>query len=332
MKQHGINSVKNIKKTKLHRTQKTGKHKISTQNQLTNPIVLSTWDIGYRANKKAWQILSNGGWALDAVEEGVKVTESEINCCVGLGGIPDNQGRVTLDASIMDDNFNNGAVAALERIRHPISVARRVMEKTPHVLLVGEGAQQFALAEGFKLEPANQLSELGATEWEKYKNKQSKSSMFPISKNNHDTIGMVALDMHGKLSGSCTTSGLGFKMHGRVGDSAIIGAGLYVDNNVGAAVATGPGEEIIRFSATATVVEFMRRGKTPQQACEAAIRRLKSVLEKQNRLGDQSIQVGLLAIGSDGNWGAYSLRPNFQFAIRNNIINEVWVSKCLLKK
>jgi N4-(beta-N-acetylglucosaminyl)-L-asparaginase len=234
-----------------------------------NPIVVSTWDAGLDANKAAWKILSGGGRALDAVEEGVKVTEASRSCCVGLGANPDRDGYVTLDASIMDEFFNCGSVAFLERIKHPISVARRVMEKTPHVMLVGSGAQQFAIAEGFQLEEQKLSSEAqdAYEEWLKkseYKpainvenlpdrqaGKKGHGPFAPmqlqIGEWNHDTIGMVAMDANGNLSGSCTTSGMAFKMRGRVGDSPIIGSGLFVDNEIGACTATGQGEDVIRI-------------------------------------------------------------------------------------
>jgi N4-(beta-N-acetylglucosaminyl)-L-asparaginase len=222
------------------------------------PIVVSTWDAGLNANIAAWKVLSTGGAALDAVEQGVMVTENEINCCVGLGANPDRDGHVTLDASIMDHQFNCGSVAFLERIKHPISVARRVMEKTPHVMLVGAGAQQFALSEGFSLEK-DELSKDAKNAYDNWLKKSTYKPIYNVERQseipkndaaynaphklsngewNHDTIGMVALDAQGNLSGSCTTSGAGFKMRGRLGDSPIIGAGLYVDNEVGAVVAT----------------------------------------------------------------------------------------------
>src|SRR6186997_2103877 len=211
-------------------------------------IVISTWDAGLEANKGAWKVLGSGGRALDAVEQGVMVTEASQNCCVGLGANPDRDGFVTLDASIMDDKFNCGSVAFLERIKHPISVARRVLEKTPHVMLVGAGAQQFAVAEGFPLEE-QKLSENAKKAYENWlkkseykppainvENKQGHGPFAPAKLENgewnHDTIGMVAMDSFGNLSGSCTTSGAGFKMRGRLGDSPIIGAGLFVDNEV----------------------------------------------------------------------------------------------------
>ncbi|MBS1654063.1 MAG: N(4)-(beta-N-acetylglucosaminyl)-L-asparaginase, partial [Bacteroidetes bacterium] len=237
------------------------------------PIVISTWDAGLAANKAAWEVLSKNGRALDAVEKGVMVTEASQNCCVGLGANPDRDGIVTLDASIMDENFNCGGVAFLERIKHPISVARRVMEKTPHVLLVGEGAQQFAVAEGFPLEE-QKLSDDAERAYKNWLQKSEYKPVINIEKNeghgpfapmkldngdwNHDTIGMLAMDANGNLSGSCTTSGMGFKIRGRVGDSPIIGAGLYVDNEAGACTSTGQGEDVIRVAGSHAVVEQMR--------------------------------------------------------------------------
>ena len=221
----------------------------------TKPIVISTWDFGKAANAEAWKVLKNNGRAIDAIEQGARVTEAdESNKTVGYGGYPDRDGRVTLDACIMDEKGNCGSVMCLEHIMHPISVARLVMEKTPHVILVGEGALQFALANGFKKE--NLLtpdSELAWKEWLKksqynpimnienksYNQNQPAPEFFPGSIDNHDTIGMLALDAQGKLSGGCTTSGMAFKMHGRVGDSPVIGAGLFVDSEVGAATSTG---------------------------------------------------------------------------------------------
>jgi N4-(beta-N-acetylglucosaminyl)-L-asparaginase len=278
------------------------------------PIVVSTWDAGIKANEAAWKVLRNNGRALDAVEQGVMVTESTINCCVGLGANPDREGIVTLDASIMDENFNCGSVAFLERIKHPISVARRVMEKTPHVMLVGEGAQQFAVAEGFPLEE-KKLSESAD---KAYKNWLKKSEYKPIinveksNEFNHDTIGMIALDNSGNVSGSCTTSGMGFKMRGRVGDSPIIGAGLFVDNEVGAAVATGQGEDVIRIAGSHTVIEFMRQGLSPENACKKTVER---VIKAKGIEAAKKIQVCFIAINKQGEYGAYSLQKGFNFSV-----------------
>lgn len=290
------------------------------------PVVISTWDAGLAANRGAWEVLGNGGAALDAVEKGVMVTESSINCCVGLGGNPDRDGFVTLDACIMDHQFNCGSVAFLERIKHPVSVARRVMEKTPHVMLVGSGAQQFAVAEGFPLESGalSPDAQKAYTEWLKkaeYKpviNVENKAhgpfapSVMPTGEFNHDTIGMVALDAKGNLSGSCTTSGMGFKMRGRLGDSPIIGAGLYVDNEVGACTATGQGEDVIRVAGSSAVVEMMRQGLTPEQACKKIIERIVRI--KKEKVKD--IQVAFIALDKKGRAGSYAIHPGFSYAIR----------------
>ncbi len=289
------------------------------------PVVISTWDAGINANKAAWNVLKNGGRALDAVEQGVMVTEDEIGCCVGLGANPDRDGFVTLDASIMDEHFNCGAVAFLERIKHPISVARRVMEKTPHVLLVGEGAQQFAVAEGFPLEK-QELSDDAKKAYQKWLKKseykpeinREKKGHGPFApamidgEFNHDTIGMLALDARGNLSGSCTTSGQGFKMRGRLGDSPIIGAGLYVDNNVGAATSTGQGEDVIRVAGSAMVVEFMRNGYSPEQACKKAVER---VISAKGMKKAKEIQVAFIALNKKGEYGCYAIQKGFEMAV-----------------
>jgi len=298
----------------------------TTKHKGTKPIVISTWDAGLRANKAAWEILRNNGRALDAVERGVMVTEDEINCCVGLGANPDREGHVTLDACIMDEYANCGSVAFLERIKHPIQVARKVMENTPHVFLVGEGAQQFALSQGFVLEK-DELSkdaERNYKEWLKkseYKpiiNVENKNNQTAWAPNrfddgtwNHDTIGMIAMDAAGNLSGSCTTSGMGFKMRGRVGDSPIIGAGLFVDNEVGAAVATGQGEDIIRIGGSHAVVELMRQGFPPEAACKKVIERLLKV--KGDKAKD--IQAAIIAINKNGEYGAYCLQKGFNYSV-----------------
>lgn len=289
------------------------------------PIVISTWNEGIPANKAAWNILRNKGRALDAVEAGVMVTEASQNCCVGLGANPDRDGIVTLDACIMDEYGNCGSVGALERIKHPISVARRVMEKTPHVMLVGEGAQKFAIAEGFPLEPQRLSADAERT----YKEWLKKSEYKPVinieNKGhgpfapthlengdwNHDTIGMVALDAMGNFSGSCTTSGMGFKMRGRLGDSPIIGAGLYVDNEIGAATATGLGEEVIKVCGTHLVVELMRQGYKPEMACKKAVERIVN----RNKDKAKNNQVGFIAINKKGEFGGFCLQKGFNYAV-----------------
>ena len=293
-------------------------------------IVVSTWDTGMRANKAAWEILGSGGRALDAVEKGVMVIESEQNCCVGLGANPDRDGFVTLDACIMDELSNCGSVAFLERIKHPISVARRVMEKTPHVMLVGSGAQQFAIAEGFPLEE----QKLSPEAQKNYENWLKKSEYKPPAINveikgnhgpfapykldngewNHDTIGMVAMDANGNFGGSCTTSGAGFKMRGRLGDSPIIGAGLFVDNEVGACTSTGQGEDVIRVAGSHSVIELMRQGLTPEAACKKVIERIIKIKGPKAK----DIQVAFLAINKKGVAGAYAIHKGFNYAMRTN--------------
>lgn len=306
------------------------------------PVVISTWDAGIAANKGAWEILGKGGRALDAVEAGVRVTEASQNCCVGLGANPDRDGFVTLDACIMDEFANCGSVAFLERIKHPISVARRVMEKTPHVMLVGSGAQQFAIAEGFPLEEQKLSPDAERTyrDWLKkseYKpvinieNKQSGHGPFaPVyldnGELNHDTIGMVAMDAKGNLSGSCTTSGMGFKMRGRLGDSPIIGAGLFVDNEVGAATATGQGEDVIRISGSHTVVELMRQGLTPEQACKKAVERILRIKKDKAK----EIQIGFIAINKKGQYGGFALQKGFSYSVKTNTVEELVKAKSLL--
>jgi len=282
------------------------------------PIVISTWEFGVAANLEAWKTLEKGGRSLDAVEAGVKIPEADMkNHTVGRAGYPDRDGHVTLDASIMDEFGNCGAVAAIEYIAHPISVARLVMEKTPHVLLVGEGATQFAVEQGFKKEKLlTPESEAAWKEWLKtakyspvmnIENKQHA----PGNKYNHDTIGMLAIDAKGNISGACTTSGMAFKMHGRVGDSPIIGAGLYVDNEVGGATSTGVGEEVIRNVGSFLVVELMRQGLSPEDACKEAVKRI--IKKKPDTAKD--IQVGFLAINKKGEYGAYAIQQGFSFAV-----------------
>lgn len=281
------------------------------------PLFLSTWNHGLAANEKAWSTLQHSGSILDAVEEGVKVTEADIKSrSVGLNGFPDRDGNVTLDASIMKGDGNCGSVCFVERIKHPITLARKVMEKTPHVMLAGQGAQQFAVSEGMPLED----EELHPDVKREYEEWKVKSEYKPeVNFENHDTIGMIGLDGDGNLAGSCTTSGLKFKMHGRVGDSPIIGAGLYVDNEVGAATATGMGETIIKVCGSFLVVELMRQGRTPQEACEEAINRL---LQK-TPFDDEELQVGFLAIDKNGDHGAYSIQSGFTYAIHHEGGNSI---------
>jgi N4-(beta-N-acetylglucosaminyl)-L-asparaginase len=275
---------------------------------VNKPLVISTWNFGVPSNAAAWTVLSKGGRALDAVETGVQVPEGDpTETSVGLGGLPDRDGRVTLDACIMDEHANIGSVACLEHIVHPISVARKVMEKTPHVMLVGDGALQFALANGFKKE--NLLTPESEKTWKEWLKKAEYKPVANIE--NHDTIGMLAMDKSGNLSGACTTSGMAFKIHGRVGDSPIIGAGLFVDNEVGAATSTGVGEEVIRIVGSHLVVELMRQGNSPFAACKKAVERI----VKNQPQKSKEMQVGFLAINKNGEHGAFALQKGFTYAL-----------------
>ena len=280
-----------------------------TMNSTAKPIVVSTWNHGLAANQVAWQILSKDGKAIDAVEQGVRVPEADPSVMtVGYGGYPDREGKVTLDACIMDENQNCGSVAFLQHIKHPISVARLVMDKTPHVMLVGEGALEFAKSQGFKEQ--NLLTDKAKSAWQDWL-KESKYNPV-INVENHDTIGMLALDNNGDLSGACTTSGAAFKMSGRVGDSPLIGAGLYVDNEIGAATATGMGELMIKTVGCHLVVEMMRQGLSPEQACKAAVERI------AKKLGDyKQFQVGFLALNKAGEYGSYCIQSGFNYAVTN---------------
>lgn len=281
----------------------------------SSPVVISTWDFGKAANAVAMDLLNKGGTALDAVEKGVRVPEADPEVdSVGYGGLPDRDGHVTLDSCIMDHQGRCGSVAFLEHIKHPISVARLVMDKTPHVMLVGEGALKFALDQGFKKEKL--LTPKAEKAWKEWLKEKKYKPV--INFENHDTIGMLALDTHGNLSGACTTSGLAFKMHGRIGDSPIIGAALFVDNEVGCATATGHGEYVIKNVGAYMIVEYMRQGKTPQEACQLAIER---IVKKTPNFKD--IQVGFLAMNTAGETGAYSIHPGFTYAIAKGPDNSV---------
>jgi N4-(beta-N-acetylglucosaminyl)-L-asparaginase len=311
----------------------------------TKPIVVSTWDSGMPVNEAAWQILGKGGRALDAVEAGAMHMENQQNCCVGLGGFPDRDGIVTLDACIMDEHANCGAVAGMERIKHPVAVARKVMELTPHVILVGNGAQQFAVENGFPLE-SGALSEDAKKNYDEWLQKSEYKPIVNIERQqavktqngpfappffddgtpNHDTMGLVAMDGKGNLSGAVTTSGMAFKVHGRVGDSPIIGAGLFVDNEVGAATSSGTGEEVIRICGTHLVVEFMRQGYHPQMACKKAVERI----VKRDRAKAKTLQVGFLALNKKGQYGAYAIQEGFVFSVKSNRETKLHQAKWLI--
>ncbi|GAO43696.1 isoaspartyl peptidase/L-asparaginase family protein [Flavihumibacter petaseus] len=285
------------------------------------PIVISTWAPNAKANAAAWKVLAANGSALDACEQGVWVPEADPNdTSVGYGGYPDRDGRVTVDACVMDENGNCGAVMCLEHILHPVSVARKVMEKTPHVQLVGAGALQFALSQGF--EKVNLLTPESEKAWKNWLKTSKYDPMITVEERtqkskkmlNHDTIGMVALDGKGNLSGACSTSGMAFKMAGRVGDSPIIGAGLFVDNEVGAASCTGVGEEIVKICGAHVIVEMMRNGLSPEEACKKACER---IIKRNGLEKSKNLQAGFVAVNKAGEVGGYSVAAGFNYAVHD---------------
>jgi len=309
-----------------------------------DPIVISTWKHGINSNIEAYRILSGGGNSLDAVEAGVKVAENDPEVLsVGFGGLPDCEGRVTLDAALMDWNARAGAVLCLENIRNPISVARLVLEETEHVMLAGEGALEYAILHGFR--PESLLTDESTrrfSEWKasmKKKSEEIHTDDFELKKSKHDkintdgyhdTIGMLAMDRYGNIAAACTTSGMAWKLHGRVGDSPIIGAGLYVDGEVGGAIATGRGEECVRACGSFLIVEFMRNGASPYEACRIACERVYklNLLTSKNR--DHIYQVAFIALNKDGEYGVCSVREGFQYGLFKDGENKLNDSKYLL--
>jgi N4-(beta-N-acetylglucosaminyl)-L-asparaginase len=292
----------------------TNFNKENKNSMSSTPIVISTWKHGFTANEKAYKLIKKGSKSIDAVEAGVMVTEADPKCTsVGLGGWPDRDGNVTLDACIMDHTGNCGSVSFLQNIKHPISVARQVMDNTPHVMLSGEGALQFALKNGFHKEDL--LTDKARLKWKEWL-KDSKYKPI-INVENHDTIGLLAIDQKGNISGACTTSGLAWKMHGRVGDSPIIGAGMFVDNEIGGCCATGVGEAVMKTLGSFLIVELMRQGASPQEACEEGIAR---IVKNQNY---NDMQIGYLAINKKGDHGAYAVHAGFDYALYQNGVNKM---------
>ncbi len=296
------------------------------------PIVISTWKHGIDANKTAFEILSRGGNSLDAVERGVMVAEDDPTVLsVGYGGLPDADGRVTLDAAIMDWKARVGSVVCVENIKNPVSLARLILENTEHTMLAGDGAYDFAIKNGFK--PESLLTENSIRQFRDWKSSNSNraeeihTEEFSIPKRgmninedgNHDTIGMVAIDSDGHVSSACTTSGMAWKLHGRVGDSPVIGAGLYVDGEIGGAASTGRGEECIRACGSFLIVELMRNGIHPKDACKKACERVYklNLLSSKNR--DHIYQVGFIALNIKGEFGAFAVRHGFQFAVNDSV-------------
>lgn len=283
----------------------------------TLPIVIATWNVP-NATEAAWKVLEKGGSSLDAIEQGCRVEEAdENNQSVGKGGRPDRDGNVTLDACIMNKDGDYGAVVCMQNIVHPISVARKVMEETPHVLMAGKGAEQFAIESGFTSEKL--LTEKSKKEWTEWRKTSDYKPVINIE--NHDTIGMLAIDKNGDVSGGCTTSGLAYKMAGRVGDSPIIGSGLFIDNEIGGATATGMGEEVLKTVGSFLIVELMRQGYSPQAACEEGIKR---IVSKGNY---KDFQVAYIAVNKQGETGYYSIHSGFSATINHNGENQGYKSR-----
>ena len=286
------------------------------------PVVVATWD-NRRAASAAWDVLRSGGWALDAAEAAARVPEADPDDhSVGLGGHPDRDGRVTLDACVMDERHRCGAVAAVEDVLHPVSLARMVMERTPHVMMVGAGAREFALSQG--VEPVDLLTPEAEAAWRDWlrtaeyapavnSERRDRPSPDRLSghADDHDTIGVLALDADGRLCGACTTSGLAYKMRGRVGDSPILGGGLFVDGGVGGAVATGHGEEVIRVAGASAAVEALRHGRSAQDAAWSVVERIARVTPSD----PDAIQIGVLVLGPGGEVGAAGLQPGFNYVV-----------------
>jgi isoaspartyl peptidase/L-asparaginase-like protein (Ntn-hydrolase superfamily) len=298
---------------------------------MPEPITIATWPFGRSAVAAAMKVLAKGEPALDAALAGAQAVEDDlsIRTSVGFGSLPDRLGRLTLDACLMDGRtLQCGAVACVEHIKHPAALARRVMEKTPHVLLVGEGAKWFALQQGFPLEvpytaasikewldnhPDERKKGAGGAPKEEPKKEECGADVINVNEFNHDTVTVLSLDAKGHLGGVCTTSGLAYKLPGRVGDSPIIGAGLYVDDEAGAAGATGVGEEIIRINGSSFIVEQMRAGKSPQEACELACKRANAAA---GRRGVHPAQVAFLALSPKGEVGAACTeKTDFKYAV-----------------
>ncbi len=269
------------------------------------PMAVATWNF-QNATKMAGKMLESGATALDAVEKGVMVEEANLkNTTVGNGGAPDRDGNVTVDACIMSPDGNAGAVVYLKEIEHPVSVARKVMEETPHVMLAGEGALQFAIQQGFQKK--NLLTKDSEKAWKEWLEHKEYRPIINIE--NHDTIGMLCMDEHGDISGACTTSGLSYKINGRVGDSPIIGAGLFLDNEVGGAVGTGMGEAIMKSVGSFLIVELMRNGMSPQEACKEAV--MRTVKSHPNY---KDFQVAYVALNKKGEIGSYCIHKGFSYA------------------
>jgi N4-(beta-N-acetylglucosaminyl)-L-asparaginase len=286
----------------------------SSVSETETAVMVSTWSHGLLANVVGFSALDSGGTALDMIEAAARLVEEDAEgLSVGIGGLPDRDGHVTLDACIMDHTGDAGSVCFVQNVLYPLSLARRVMEDTPHVILAGAGAEQFARELG--IPEIDLLTEKARTAWERWRKESNYAPVINIE--NHDTIGLLAMDNEGRLAGGCTTSGVAYKMHGRVGDSPIIGAGLFVDGQVGGATATGLGEAVLRTVGSFLVVELMRQGRTPQAACEEAVHRI------MNSMPTDKLQVGYLALSRDGESGGHAIHNGFNYARTTAVANDL---------
>jgi isoaspartyl peptidase/L-asparaginase-like protein (Ntn-hydrolase superfamily) len=289
------------------------------------PIIVSTWSFALRANEAAWPALVAGGSSLDAVETACRFAEADPDVdSVGFGGLPDRAGAVTLDAAVMTGPSSCGAVCAVSRHLHAVSIARAVMERTPYVLLAGAGADDFADEQGFP--EADLVAPAARAAWEAWRraphavdqSRDRAAAARPVDHGAggplfaHDTIGALAIDGEGRMAGACSTSGMPYKRPGRVGDSPIIGDGLYVDPAVGAATATGTGELVMGLCSSFLAVEEMRRGRSPLDALREAIERIRAA----HALRPEH-QVAMIALRADGTWAAAALRDGFKASVRD---------------
>ena len=301
------------------------------------PLFVATWKFGKAVSDKALQVARTGHTMLDAIEQGIWVSENDAaNSTVGYGGTPNADGKVELDACIMSGpDHAAGCVAALQDILHPISIARKVMTESPHAMLMGSGARKFALEQGF--EKTDMLSENAKKRFEKWQ-KESRKSKAPhqdggddrkredrggdgVHELNHDTIALIGIDSKSNLYGGCSTSGWGYKHPGRVGDSPIIGSGLYVDNEYGAAGATGTGENVMRWCASFWIVQLMGQGLKPAEACEKVIREI----ARKDPLPMEKLAINFIALNKDGEYGAAGTSGGFVYATTD-------VSESLIRK
>ena len=297
--------------------------RLKANNLNFSPMVrsISTWKTT-EANYKAGSLLDNGTDALNAAVIGVAVEEENPkNTTVGYGGAPDRSGNVTLDACVMNHLGDCGSVVAVENIMNVARLAKDVMEKTPHVMLAGKGAEEFAISEGYK--KIDLLTETSKKDWEKWLENEEYKPIINIE--NHDTIGMLCLDKNNNMSGACTTSGLAYKMKGRIGDSPIIGSGLFIDNKIDGAVATGLGEEVVKTVGSYLVVELMRQGKSPQEACKTAVKRIVSSNSQENKF-----QVAYIAMNKSGEVGSFSIEPGFSYMDYYNGENKEVITRSAL--